>query len=89
MDFREMYDSYAPDVYRFSLWLAGSRTEAEDITSHPVRRRIVLYLMTFGNAGILTGPAGHPRRARPHTSLDLRDHAALLRVEEHRKQLEE
>jgi RNA polymerase sigma-70 factor (ECF subfamily) len=38
MDFREMYDSYAPDVYRFSLWLTGSRTEAEDITSETMVR---------------------------------------------------
>ncbi len=30
-------------------------TEAEDVISHPVRRRIILWLMTFGNAGIITG----------------------------------
>ncbi len=33
MDFQELYDSYAPDVYRFSLWLSGDRTDAEDVTS--------------------------------------------------------
>ena len=33
MDFQELYDSYAPDVYRFALWLSGDRTEAEDVTS--------------------------------------------------------
>ena len=32
-------------------------SEAEDITSHPQRRRIVLWLMTFGNAGVITGIA--------------------------------
>ena len=24
LSFKEMYESYAPDVYRFSLWLSGS-----------------------------------------------------------------
>lgn len=33
LSFQELYDSYAPDVYRFALWLAGDRFEAEDITS--------------------------------------------------------
>ena len=33
MDFQELYDSYAPDVYRFALWLSSDRTEAEDVTS--------------------------------------------------------
>ncbi|MGB2964849.1 MAG: RNA polymerase sigma factor [Anaerolineales bacterium] len=33
LSFKEMYESYAPDVYRFSLWLSGSRFWAEDITS--------------------------------------------------------
>jgi len=26
-------------------------TEAEDVINHPVRRRIILWLMAFGNAG--------------------------------------
>ena len=33
LNFQELYDSYASDVYRFALWLAGDRSEAEDITS--------------------------------------------------------
>ena len=33
LSFKEMYESYAPDVYRFSLWLSGSSFWAEDITS--------------------------------------------------------
>ncbi len=33
LDFDELYESYAPDVYRFALWLAGDIAEAEDITS--------------------------------------------------------
>ncbi|MBN1264617.1 MAG: RNA polymerase sigma factor [Anaerolineales bacterium] len=33
LTFKELYEAYAADVYRFSLWLAGSRFTAEDITS--------------------------------------------------------
>jgi RNA polymerase sigma-70 factor (ECF subfamily) len=33
INFQDLYDSYANDVYRFALWLAGDRSEAEDITS--------------------------------------------------------
>ena len=31
--FHELYERYAPDVYRFALWLSGSPTEADDIAS--------------------------------------------------------
>lgn len=41
---------------RSALMGVGYTTsESEDITTHPVRRKIVLWLMTFGNAGIVTG----------------------------------
>ena len=33
INFKELYESYAGDVYRFALWLAGEGSEAEDITS--------------------------------------------------------
>jgi RNA polymerase sigma-70 factor (ECF subfamily) len=33
LDFQDLYESYAADVYRFALWLAGDSFEAEDITS--------------------------------------------------------
>ncbi len=33
LDFQGLYESYAPEVYRFAFWLAGSSAEAEDITS--------------------------------------------------------
>ena len=33
INFQDLYESYANEVYRFSLWLAGDRSEAEDITS--------------------------------------------------------
>ena len=31
--FKEMYQSYSSDVYRFAYWLTGDADEAEDITS--------------------------------------------------------
>jgi hypothetical protein len=41
---------------RSALMGVGYTTsEAEDVINHPVRRRIILWLMTFGNAGIITG----------------------------------
>jgi RNA polymerase sigma-70 factor (ECF subfamily) len=33
INFKDLYESYATDVYRFSLWLTGNSSEAEDITS--------------------------------------------------------
>jgi RNA polymerase sigma factor (sigma-70 family) len=33
INFQDLYESYAIDVYRFALWLAGDSLEAEDITS--------------------------------------------------------
>lgn len=41
---------------RSALMGVGYTTsEAEDVLNHPVRRKIVLWLMTFGNAGVITG----------------------------------
>lgn len=41
---------------RSALMGVGFTTlESEAITNHPARRRLVLWLMTFGNAGIITG----------------------------------
>jgi RNA polymerase sigma-70 factor (ECF subfamily) len=33
IDFSALYKKYAPDVFRFALYLSGNRGEAEDITS--------------------------------------------------------
>jgi len=33
LNFQDLYESYASEVYRFALWLAGDSSEAEDITS--------------------------------------------------------
>lgn len=41
---------------RSALMGVGFTTvEAEAAINHPVRRRVILWLMTFGNAGIITG----------------------------------
>jgi len=32
-DFSTLYKNYAPDVFRFALYLSGDRSQAEDITS--------------------------------------------------------
>jgi len=32
-DFNALYKKYAPDVFRFAMYLSGNRGEAEDITS--------------------------------------------------------
>lgn len=42
-DFLNLYESYVKDVYRFALWLAGDRSEAEDITSETFIRAWVRY----------------------------------------------
>jgi RNA polymerase sigma-70 factor, ECF subfamily len=33
LNFQDLYEAYATDVYRFAFWLAGDSSEAEDITS--------------------------------------------------------
>ena len=33
INFQDLYESYVPEVYRFTLWLTGDSSEAEDITS--------------------------------------------------------
>jgi len=33
LSFQDLYETYAADVYTFSLWLSGDSFEAEDITS--------------------------------------------------------
>ena len=33
LKFQDLYESYATEVYRFSVWLSGDHFEAEDITS--------------------------------------------------------
>jgi DNA-directed RNA polymerase specialized sigma24 family protein len=33
LNFQDLYEEYAPEVYRFVFWLARDSSEAEDITS--------------------------------------------------------
>jgi RNA polymerase sigma-70 factor (ECF subfamily) len=33
ISFHDLYEQYAPEVYRFAYWLAGNAMEADDITS--------------------------------------------------------
>jgi RNA polymerase sigma-70 factor (ECF subfamily) len=33
LTFQDLYETYAPDVYRFALWLAGDSAEAGDVVS--------------------------------------------------------
>jgi RNA polymerase sigma-70 factor (ECF subfamily) len=33
LTFQDLYETYAPDVYRFALWLAGDSAEAADVVS--------------------------------------------------------
>ena len=33
LNFQDLYDLYADEVYKFAFWLCGDRFEAEDITS--------------------------------------------------------
>ena len=38
INFQDLYESYANEVFRFSLWLTGDSSEAEDITSETMIR---------------------------------------------------
>jgi RNA polymerase sigma-70 factor (ECF subfamily) len=33
LNFHDLYETYAADIYRFAFWLTGDSSEAEDITS--------------------------------------------------------
>lgn len=39
-DFRELYQTYADDVYRFAVYLTANATEAEDITAETFTRAL-------------------------------------------------
>ena len=38
LNFQDLYEAYAADVYRFALWMTGDSYEAEDITSETIVR---------------------------------------------------
>jgi RNA polymerase sigma-70 factor (ECF subfamily) len=73
-DFTDIYRRYAPDVYRFALYLTGNRSDAEDITSEtfarlwassePIRSQTVKgYLCTIARNLFLQGLRRQSRRA--------------------------
>lgn len=38
LSFEDIYISYSPEVYRFSMWLSGNTIDAEDITAETFTR---------------------------------------------------
>lgn len=95
MDFSSLYKKYAPDVYRFSLYLSGERGEAEDITSETfvrawtspepiVMATVKSYLFTIARNLFLQGL----RRKYRHVMLDeeLRDPQAGPYVQAEQKE---
>src|SRR3954469_13362998 len=75
-DFSSMYERYAPDVFRFALYLSGNRSDAEEITSETFVRAWTLrdeiqvetlkgYLFTIARNLFLKGI----RKASLHTTL--------------------
>ena len=36
LNFQDLYEAYALDIYRFALWMVGDHYEAEDITSETI-----------------------------------------------------
>ncbi|MCJ7537191.1 MAG: RNA polymerase sigma factor [Anaerolineales bacterium] len=77
VNFHQLYESYAVDVYRFTYWLAGDSSEAEDITSETFVRAWVkhstirtetlkAYLFTIARNIYLEGK----RKTPPQISLE-------------------
>ena len=77
LNFKDLYESYAAEVYRFALWLAGDSSEAEDITSETFIRAWVnnsnirtetlkAYLFTIARNIYL----GHLRKRKHQVTLD-------------------
>jgi len=94
-DFSSLYKKYAPDVYRFALYLSSERGEAEDITSEtfvrawtspePIEMATVKgYLFTIARNLFLQGL----RKKTRHVALDeeLRDPRAGPYVQAEQKE---
>ena len=73
INFHQLYESYAADVFRFAYWLAGDSTEAEDITSETFIRAWVkhssirtetlkAYLFTIARNLYLEGQRSTPQQ---------------------------
>jgi RNA polymerase sigma-70 factor (ECF subfamily) len=89
MEFRELYERYYPDVFRFALFLTGDVARAEDLTADTfvrawtardrIRQETVrAYLLTITRNLF----RDHLREARPHVELDerLQDGAPMADV---------
>jgi RNA polymerase sigma-70 factor (ECF subfamily) len=79
-DFSALYKKYAPDVFRFALYLSGDRSQAEDITSEtfvrawtstePIELATVKgYLFTIARNLFLHGLRRKSRHVQLHTEL--------------------
>ncbi|MGD8628552.1 MAG: sigma-70 family RNA polymerase sigma factor [bacterium] len=77
LEFKQLYETYATEVYRFSLWLAREGADAEDITSETFVRAwsrrddirtetLKAYLFTIARNIYLEGR----RKARHHKALE-------------------
>jgi RNA polymerase sigma-70 factor (ECF subfamily) len=77
LEFKQLYETYATEVYRFSLWLAREAADAEDITSETFVRAwsrrddirtetLKAYLFTIARNVYLEGL----RKSRHHKSLE-------------------
>jgi RNA polymerase sigma-70 factor (ECF subfamily) len=74
LSFQDLYEAYAPEVYRFAFWLTGDRFQAEDITSETFIRAwasnsairtetLKAYLFTIARNVFLQGQRKRKRRA--------------------------
>jgi RNA polymerase sigma-70 factor (ECF subfamily) len=98
-DFSALYRKYAPDVFRFALYLSGDRSQAEDIasetfvrvwaSSEPIQLATVKgYLFTIARNLFLQGLRGKSREVELNAELnsELRDPRASPYVQAERKE---
>jgi len=94
-DFSALYQKYAPDVFRFALYLSGHRADAEDITSETFARAwasaggiemtsVKGYLFTIARNLFLQGLRKKSRSVE--LSYDLRDPQASPYAQAEQKQ---
>jgi RNA polymerase sigma-70 factor (ECF subfamily) len=73
LNFQELYDTYAADVFRFAVWISGDKYKAEDITSETfirawVKRSTIrtatlkAYLLTIARNLYLEKQRNHPKQ---------------------------
>ena len=95
-DFSSLYRKYAPDVYRFALYLSNERGEAEDITSEtfvrawtspePIEMATVKgYLFTIARNLFLQGLREKSRHAPLDDDLRDRQASPYTRAEQNEK----